>query len=98
MESRPGEFGGKVPMPSGGGSSAGIQDTTCVNVVDRQGNVWSSTPSGAWLPSGIMGDTGIPLGTRLQTLLGKPGHPNQLAPRKRPRVPLGPTTALTSGS
>src|SRR5207248_171003 len=56
MESRPGEFGGKVAMPSGGGSSAGIQDTTCVNVADRQGNVWSATPSGAWLPSVIMGD------------------------------------------
>ena len=62
MESRPGEFGGKVAMPTGGGSSAGIQDTTCVNVVDRQGNVWSATPSGAWLPSVIMGDTGHPAG------------------------------------
>src|SRR5260370_3105347 len=97
MESRTGEFGGKAPTPSGGGSSAGIQDTTCVNVVDRQGNVWSSTPSGAWLPSVIMGDTGIPLGTRLQTLLVKPGHPNQLAPGKRPRVTLSPTIVLKDG-
>jgi gamma-glutamyltranspeptidase/glutathione hydrolase len=97
MESRPGEFGGKVPMPSGGGSSAGIQDTTCVNVADRQGNVWSSTPSGAWLPSVIMGDTGVPLGTRLQTLLTKPGHPNALAPGKRPRVTLSPTIVLKDG-
>jgi gamma-glutamyltranspeptidase / glutathione hydrolase len=97
MESRPGEFGGKVAMPSGGGSSAGIQDTTCVNVVDRQGNVWSSTPSGAWLPSVIMGDTGIPLGTRLQTLLTKTGHPNALAPGKRPRVTLSPTIVLKDG-
>jgi gamma-glutamyltranspeptidase / glutathione hydrolase len=97
MESRPGEFGGKVGMPSGGGSSAGIPDTTCVNVADRQGNVWSSTPSGAWLPSVIMGDTGVPLGTRLQTLLVKPGHPNQLAPGKRPRVTLSPTIVLKDG-
>jgi gamma-glutamyltranspeptidase/glutathione hydrolase len=97
MESRPGEFGGKISMPSGGGSSAGVQDTTCVNVVDRSGNVWSSTPSGAWLPSVIMGDTGIPLGTRLQTLLTKPGHPNALAPGKRPRVTLSPTVVLKDG-
>jgi gamma-glutamyltranspeptidase/glutathione hydrolase len=97
MESRPGEFGGKIAMPSGGGSSAGIQDTTCVNVADRQGNVWSSTPSGAWLPSVIMGDTGVPLGTRLQTLLTKPGHPNALAPGKRPRVTLSPTIVLKDG-
>jgi gamma-glutamyltranspeptidase/glutathione hydrolase len=97
MESRPGDFGSKVTMPTSSGSSAGIQDTTCVNVVDRQGNVWSSTPSGAWLPSVMMGDTGIPLGTRLQTLLVTPGHPNQLAPGKRPRVTLSPTIVLKDG-
>ena len=96
MDSRPGDFGGKVPMPTGGGSSS-AQDTTCVNVVDRWGNVWSSTPSGAWLPSVIMGDTGIPLGTRLQTLLTQPGHPNALAPGKRPRVTLSPTMVLKDG-
>jgi gamma-glutamyltranspeptidase/glutathione hydrolase len=96
MESRPGEFGGKISMPSGGGESS-AQDTTCVNVADRYGNVWSSTPSGAWLPSVIMGDTGIPMGTRLQTLLLTPGHPNQLAPGKRPRVTLSPTIVLKDG-
>jgi gamma-glutamyltranspeptidase / glutathione hydrolase len=96
MESRPGDFGGKINMPTSSGSSAG-QDTTCVNVVDRWGNIWSSTPSGAWLPSVIMGDTGIPLGTRLQTLLVTPGHPNQLAPGKRPRVTLSPTIVLKDG-
>ena len=102
MESRPGELGGKIPMPSGGGSGssnsvASIHDTTCVNVADRFGNVWSSTPSGAWLPSVIMGDTGIPLGTRLQTLLTTPGHANSLAPGKRPRVTLSPTIVLKNG-
>jgi gamma-glutamyltranspeptidase/glutathione hydrolase len=97
MEHRPGAFGGKIAMPSGGGSSAGVQDTTCVNVVDRMGNVFSATPSGAWLPSVIMGDTGVPLGTRLQTLLVTPGHPNQLQPGKRPRVTLSPTMVLKDG-
>ena len=97
MESRPGTFGGPVAMPSGGGSSAGVQDTTCVNVVDRMGNVFSATPSGAWLPSVITGETGIPLGTRLQSLLLVPGHPNQLQPGKRPRVTLSPTIVLRDG-
>jgi gamma-glutamyltranspeptidase/glutathione hydrolase len=36
-------------------------DTTCVNVIDAAGNVFSATPSGAWLPSFIAGDTGIPI-------------------------------------
>jgi gamma-glutamyltranspeptidase/glutathione hydrolase len=96
MESRPGDFGGKLSMPTSSSASSD-HDTTCVNVVDRWGNVWSSTPSGAWLPSVIMGDTGVPLGTRLQTLLATPGHPNQLAPGKRPRVTLSPTLVLKDG-
>ncbi len=78
-------------------SSGGDQDTTCVNVVDRFGNVFSATPSGAWLPSVIVGDTGIPLSSRLQTLVMTPGHPNQLAPGKRPRVTLSPTIVLKDG-
>ena len=71
-----------------------VQDTTCVNVVDKQGNAFNATPSGAWLPSVIVGDTGIPLSTRLQSFVTTKGHPNELAPGKRPRVTLSPTTVL----
>ncbi|MDQ6678451.1 MAG: gamma-glutamyltransferase, partial [Acidobacteriota bacterium] len=66
LESRPGTFGAPMPPNSISGATQGGQDTTCVNVVDRDGNVFSATPSGAWLPSVIAGDTGIPFGTRLQ--------------------------------
>jgi gamma-glutamyltranspeptidase/glutathione hydrolase len=59
--------------------------------VDKQGNAFSATPSGAWLPSVIAGDTGIPLSSRLQSFVVTPGHANQLAPGKRPRVTLSPT-------
>ena len=72
-------------------------DTTCVNVVDRQGNVFSATPSGAWLPSVIAGDTGVPFSSRMQSFVLTPGHPNQLAPGKRPRVTLSPTIVLKDG-
>ncbi|MGI8991518.1 MAG: gamma-glutamyltransferase family protein [Bryobacteraceae bacterium] len=96
MESRPGSFGGSIAMPSGGGTSS-ANDTTCVNVVDSRGNVFSATPSGAWLPSVIAGDTGIPFTTRLQTLLITPGHPNQIEAGKRPRVTLSPTIVLKDG-
>ena len=96
-ESRPGSVGHTVPMPNGNLPSLGVQDTTCVNVVDRKGNVYSATPSGAWLPSVIAGDTGIPFGTRLQTLLTTPGHPNVLEGGKRPRVTLSPTLILKDG-
>lgn len=96
MESRPGDFGGPIAMPQSKAPS-NAADTTCVNAVDKWGNVFSATPSGAWLPSVIVGDTGIPLGTRLQTLLTVPGHPNTLEPGKRPRVTLSPTMVLKDG-
>ena len=98
MESRPGAFGGPLPQPTASTKTSGIADTTCVNVVDPQGNVFSATPSGAWLPSVIAGDTGIPLGTRLQSMLvNTPGHANSLGAGKRPRVTLSPTLVLKDG-
>jgi gamma-glutamyltranspeptidase/glutathione hydrolase len=61
------------------------------------GNIFSATPSGAWLPAVIAGDTGIAFGTRLQTLLTVPGHPNVIEAHKRPRVTLSPTLILKDG-
>jgi len=73
------------------------QDTTCVNVIDKDGNMLSATPSGGWIPALIAGDTGIPLTQRAQAFVLTPGHPNQLAPHKRPRITLTPTIALRDG-
>ena len=67
------------------------KDTTCVDAIDKDGVAFSVTPSGAWLPSVIAGDTGIPLTERAQSFLLVPGHPNELAGGKRPRVTLSPT-------
>jgi gamma-glutamyltranspeptidase/glutathione hydrolase len=69
-------------------------DTTCVDAIDKDGIVFSATPSGAWLPSVIAGDTGIPLTQRAQSFVLTPGHPNELAGGKRPRVTLSPTMVL----
>jgi gamma-glutamyltranspeptidase / glutathione hydrolase len=66
-------------------------DTTCVDAIDHDGMAFSATPSGAWLPSVIAGDTGIPLTERAQSFVLIPGHPNELAGGKRPRVTLSPT-------
>jgi len=98
MEHRPGSFG--IPLQMEKTSTASripAHDTTCVNVVDRHGNVFSATPSGAWLPSVIAGDTGVPFSTRMQSFVLTPGHPNQVAPGKRPRVTLSPTIVLKDG-
>jgi gamma-glutamyltranspeptidase/glutathione hydrolase len=73
------------------------QDTTCVNVIDHDGNLFSATPSAAWIPAVIAGDTGIPLSERAQAFVLTPGHPNQIAPHKRPRITLTPSLALRDG-
>lgn len=72
-------------------------DTTCVNVVDKDGNLFSATPSGAWLPAVVAGDTGVLMGQRLQSALTDPKSPNVVAPGKRPRITLTPTLVLKSG-
>jgi gamma-glutamyltranspeptidase / glutathione hydrolase len=73
------------------------RDTTCVDTMDREGMMFSSTPSGSWLPSVIAGDTGIPLTERAQSFLLIEGHPNELAGGKRPRVTLSPTLVTEGG-
>src|SRR5215216_4167503 len=72
-------------------------DTTCVNVVDKEGNMFSATPSGAWLPAVVAGDTGVLMGQRLQSSLTDPNSPNVVAPGKRPRITLTPTLVLKDG-
>jgi gamma-glutamyltranspeptidase/glutathione hydrolase len=72
-------------------------DTTCVNVVDKDGNMFSATPSGAWLPAVVAGDTGVLMGQRLQSALTDPHSPNVVAPGKRPRITLTPTLVLKDG-
>jgi len=74
------------------------KDTTCVDAIDKDGVAISITPSGAWMPQYIAGDTGIPLTQRAQSFLLIPGHPNELAGGKRPRVTLSPTLVVGPGS
>jgi gamma-glutamyltranspeptidase/glutathione hydrolase len=98
LEHRPGKVNGFPALSLGETTSRSVdQDTTCVNVVDKWGNVFTSTPSGAWLPSVIVPDSGFPLSSRLQSFVLTPDHANQLAPGKRPRVTLSPTMVLKGG-
>jgi gamma-glutamyltranspeptidase/glutathione hydrolase len=108
LEQRPGDPMNKKPLMNGaphpaltGQSSVPeaerANDTTCVNVIDKDGNLFSATPSGAWLPTVVAGDTGVMLGQRMQSFLLEEGHPNVLQPGKRPRVTLSPTLVLKDG-
>jgi gamma-glutamyltranspeptidase / glutathione hydrolase len=76
-----------VPPPP-----AAAHDTTTCVVADRLGNVVAATPSG-W--SGVVaGDTGVWLGSRLQSFNVWSDHPNVIEPGKRPRTTLSPTLVL----
>ena len=101
QEFRPGQIGPHPPLHPSRSEIArykiddalAAKDTTCVDAIDKNGVAFSATPSGAWMPSYIAGDTGIPLTQRAQSFLLVPGHPNELAGGKRPRVTLSPTLA-----
>lgn len=74
-------------------------DTCTVAAADRHGNLVITVPSGGWLKSSpVIPGLGFPLGTRGQTMWLASGHPNSLAPGKRPRTTLSPTLALRDGA
>jgi gamma-glutamyltranspeptidase / glutathione hydrolase len=71
---------------------ADARDTTTCLAADRFGNVVAATPSG-W--TGVVaGDTGVWLGSRLQSFNTWEDHPNVIVPGKRPRNTLSPTLVL----
>lgn len=79
-----------------GGPPREAGDTTAVEVVDRDGNLFSATPSSGWLLDGafVAGDTGVPMGNRMQAFRLDPKSPNVLAGGKRPRTTLTPTIVM----
>ena len=73
-------------------------DTVHIDVIDRWGNMVSTTPSGGWLQSSpIVPGIGFCLNSRAQMFWLKPGLPTSLAPGKRPRTTLTPSLALHEG-
>lgn len=73
-------------------------DTTHLDVVDRDGNMVSATPSGGWLQSSpVIPELGFALGTRGQMFWLDADHPNGLVGGKRPRTTLTCTMARHDG-
>ena len=73
-------------------------DTVHIDVIDRWGNMVSTTPSGGWLQSSpIVPGLGFALNSRAQMFWLKEGLPTSLAPGKRPRTTLTPSLALHQG-
>lgn len=73
-------------------------DTVHFDIVDRDGNMITATPSGGWLQSSpVIPELGFPLGTRGQMFWLEEGLPGSLKPGKRPRTTLTPTMAHRDG-
>jgi gamma-glutamyltranspeptidase/glutathione hydrolase len=91
-----GALGGGEPTVGKLGNAAG--DTVHFDIIDRAGNMVSSTPSGGWLQSSpVIPELGFCLGTRAQMFWLEEDHPAALVPGKRPRSTLTPTMALRDG-
>ena len=99
LQLRPGDPREMRPLLAGyrwdAGTKRPIYDTTNCVVADDAGRMVVATPSG-WAGA-LAGDTGIRLGSRLQSFNTWPGHPNCIAPGKRPRITLTPTLILRTG-
>ncbi|MBY3028865.1 gamma-glutamyltransferase family protein [Rhizobium leguminosarum] len=73
-------------------------DTVHIDVIDRDGNMVSVTPSGGWLQSSpTVPGLGFCLNSRAQMFWLKSGLPTSLAPGKRPRTTLTPSLGLYKG-
>jgi gamma-glutamyltranspeptidase/glutathione hydrolase len=73
-------------------------DTCHLDVVDRDGNLVSVTPSGGWLQSSpTIPALGFCLGSRLQMTWLDAASPSALTPGRRPRTTVSPTLLLRDG-
>jgi gamma-glutamyltranspeptidase/glutathione hydrolase len=92
---------GRSPAPAAppGDPAGGVEkDTTHVSIVDREGNVFDSTPSGGWITGAvILGDTGIGMSVRGEQFWLDETRAAQLRPRSRPRYTLTPSIVLKDG-
>ena len=74
-------------------------DTTHLDIIDRDGNMVSGTPSGGWLSgSPVVPGLGFALSARGQMFWLDEDAPSGLAPGKRPRTTLTPGLALKDGT
>jgi len=89
----------RVPAPTATRASAGAHDTSYVSVIDRQGNVFTATPSDPSYDTPVIPGTGLSPSSRGSQSWADPAHPSCVAPGKRPRLtPMGALAILPDGS
>jgi gamma-glutamyltranspeptidase/glutathione hydrolase len=86
------------PLPDPEPVSGGDRDTTHIAIIDRDGNIFDSTPSGGWIGGAvILGSTGIGMSVRGEQFWLDKTRAAQLRPRARPRYTLTPSIVLRDG-
>jgi len=76
-----------------------LKDTSHISIIDKDGNVFDSTPSGGWIGGAvILGDTGIGMSVRGEQFWLDATRAAQLRPRSRPRYTLTPSIVLRDGA
>ncbi len=80
-------------------ASVGGHDTSYVSVIDRDGNVFTATPSDPSYDTPVIPGTGLCPSSRGSQSWADPTHPSSVAPGKRPRLtPMGALAILPDGS
>jgi gamma-glutamyltranspeptidase / glutathione hydrolase len=86
------------PLPDPEPVSGSSKDTTHIAIIDRDGNIFDSTPSGGWIGGAvILGDTGVGMSVRGEQFWLDETRAAQLRPRARPRYTLTPSIVLRDG-
>jgi gamma-glutamyltranspeptidase/glutathione hydrolase len=80
---------GRAAVPVSGAPAPAADGTTHIAAIDRDGNMVCVTPSGGvFRKSAFAPELGCTLSTRSEMFVLEDGHPNALAPGKRPRTTL----------
>ena len=78
-----------APVSRAGAAAPAADGTTHIAAIDRDGNMICLTPSGGvFRKSAFVPELGCTLSTRSEMFVLEEGHPNALAPGKRPRTTL----------
>ena len=90
----------EAPLPVASVDHAGsLKDTSHIAIIDEEGNVFDSTPSGGWIGgSVILGSTGIGMSVRGEQFWLDKTRAAQLRPWSRPRYTLTPSIVFKDGA
>jgi len=93
----PASAGGPAPNPDPHATDPRNPDTSYVCAMDRDGNVFSATPSDVSSDTPVIPGTGLCPSSRGSQSRPEPEHPASVAPGKRPRLTPNPAMALRDG-